>query len=59
MKIIKIPILVEFLQEGWRLPSPDLIISITGGGKHCKMSLHLRKTFQRGIVAAAATTSNT
>jgi len=48
---------VEFMQRGWRLPTPDLIISVTGGGKQCNMSTHLRKTFQRGLVAAAATTS--
>lgn len=48
---------VEFMQHAWRLPVPDLIISITGGGKQCHMSTHLRKTFQRGLVAAAATTS--
>jgi len=48
---------VEFMQRAWRLPTPDLIISITGGGKQCNMSTHLRKTFQRGLVAAAATTS--
>lgn len=51
-------IVIEFLQRGWCLPKPDLIISVTGGGKRCKMSVHLRKTFQRGLVAAAATTSN-
>jgi hypothetical protein len=49
--------IVEFMQRGWRLPTPDLIISVTGGGKQCNMSTHLRKTFQRGLVAAAATTS--
>jgi len=49
--------IVEFMQRGWRLPTPDLIISVTGGGKQCNMSPHLRKTFQRGLVAAAATTS--
>lgn len=48
---------VEFIQRAWRLPNPDLIISVTGGGKQCSMSPHLRKTFQRGLVAAAATTS--
>ena len=50
-------VVVEFLQQGWCLPKPELIISVIGGGKRCKMSVHLRKTFQRGIVAAAATTS--
>lgn len=48
---------VEFIQRAWRLPTPDLIISVTGGGKQCTMSPHLRKAFQRGLVAAAATTS--
>lgn len=48
---------VEFMQRAWRLPTPDLIISVTGGGKQCNMSTHLRKTFQRGLVTAAATTS--
>ncbi len=51
--------IVEFMQRGWRLPTPDLIISVTGGGKQCNMSTHLRKAFQRGLVAAAATTSKT
>ncbi|CAF1433846.1 unnamed protein product, partial [Adineta ricciae] len=49
--------IVEFMQRAWRLPTPDLIISVTGGGKQCNMSTHLRKTFQRGLVAAAATTN--
>ena len=49
---------VEFLRSGWCLSKPDLILSVTGGGQRCRMSTHLRKTFQRGLVAAAATTSN-
>ena len=48
---------VEFLRCGWRLPTPELIISVTGGGQRCKISTHLQKTFQRGLVVAAATTS--
>lgn len=48
---------IEFIQHAWRLPTPDLIISVTGGGKQCNMSTHLRKTFQRGLVVAAGTTS--
>lgn len=48
---------VEFIQRAWRLPTPDLIISVAGGGKQCNISPHLRKTFQRGLVTAAATTS--
>jgi transient receptor potential cation channel subfamily M protein 8 len=49
--------IVKFMQLGWRLPTPDLIISVTGGAKHCEMSARLRKIFQRGLVAAAVTTS--
>lgn len=48
---------VQFLKDGWDLSTPDLIISITGGGRRCRLSKYLRKTFQRGIVAAAQTTS--
>ena len=49
---------VQFLQEAWELPMPDLIISVTGGAKNFDMSARLRKVFQRGLVAAAMTTSN-
>ncbi len=48
---------VEFMQYGWQLSTPDLIISITGGGRQFKMSTHLRRIFQRGLMVAAATTS--
>ncbi len=48
---------VEFMQYGWQLPTPDLIISVTGGGRQCNMSTHLRRIFQRGLVIAAGTTS--
>jgi hypothetical protein len=48
---------VDFMQQGWKLTTPDLIISVTGGAKNCDLSARLRKIFQRGLVAAAATTS--
>ena len=50
-------VVVKFMLQGWGLPTPDLIISVTGGAKHCDMSARLRKIFQRGLVAAAVTTS--
>lgn len=50
---------VKFFQEGWGLPTPDLIISVTGGAKNFDMSARLRKIFQSGLVSAAITTSNT
>lgn len=48
---------VKYLQNGWCLPVPDLIISVTGGGRRCQMSTHFRNTFQRGLVAAAVATN--
>ncbi|CAF3929782.1 unnamed protein product [Rotaria sp. Silwood2] len=48
---------VKFMQQGWRLPKPDLIISVTGGAKSFDMSARLRKIFQSGLVSAAITTN--
>jgi hypothetical protein len=48
---------VKFMTEAWHLRTPDLIISITGGAKYSELSARLRKTFQIGLVSAAATTS--
>jgi hypothetical protein len=39
------------------LPTPDLIISITGGAKRFELPARLRKAFHLGLVSAAATTS--
>ncbi|CAF4293921.1 unnamed protein product, partial [Rotaria sordida] len=48
---------VKFMQKGWLLPKPDLIISVTGGAKNFDMSTRLRKIFQSGLVSAAITTN--
>ncbi|CAF3116093.1 unnamed protein product [Rotaria socialis] len=48
---------VKFMEEGWHLPNPDLIISVIGGGQQFHMSPHLRQAFQQGLVIAAATTN--
>ncbi|CAF1384238.1 unnamed protein product [Rotaria sp. Silwood1] len=45
------------MHQGWCLPTPDLIISVTGGAKHFDMSPRLRNIFQMGLVDAAATTN--
>ena len=49
---------VKFMKDAWHLPTPDLIISITGGAKYSDLSVRLKKAFQLGIVSAAAATSN-
>jgi len=48
---------VKFMKDAWRLPTPDLIISITGGAKYADISARLKKAFQMGLVSAATTTS--
>ncbi|CAF1368298.1 unnamed protein product [Rotaria sordida] len=48
---------VKFMQIGWDLPKPDLIISITGGAKSFDMSARLKKIFQSGLVSVAITTN--
>ncbi|CAF4854401.1 unnamed protein product [Rotaria sp. Silwood1] len=48
---------VKFMKQGWRLPKPDLIISVTGGAKNFDMSTRLKKIFQSGLVSAAITTN--
>jgi hypothetical protein len=48
---------VQLMRSAWNLPSPDLIISITGGARFCDLSPGLRKIFQQGLVEAAVTTS--
>jgi hypothetical protein len=49
--------IITLIKDGWHLPSPNLIISITGGAKNFHMSPKLRKNFQQGLIEAAVTTS--
>lgn len=50
--------IVDFMKLGWKLPVPDLIISVTGGASAFKISSpKLHKVFQQGLVSAALTTS--
>ncbi|CAF1262466.1 unnamed protein product [Adineta steineri] len=48
---------IQFMKKAWNLRTPDLIISITGGAKHCELAARLKKNFQIGLVSAAATTN--
>ena len=45
------------MRQAWRLPTPDLIISVTGGAKHFDLPARLRKALQLGLVSVATTTS--
>ncbi|CAF5086201.1 unnamed protein product [Rotaria sp. Silwood1] len=48
---------VKFMQQGWGLTKPDLIISIVGGTTSFNMLPCLRKIFQSDLVAVAITTN--
>jgi hypothetical protein len=49
--------IADLIRYGWKLPSPQLIISVTGGARLFKLSTpRARYAFQRGLVAAAVTT---
>ncbi len=49
--------IVNLIRYGWKLPSPQLIISVTGGAHLFKLATpRIRYAFQRGLIAAAVTT---
>ncbi|XP_071494819.1 transient receptor potential cation channel subfamily M member 5-like [Diadema antillarum] len=47
---------VNFLLEKWRLPKPNLVISVVGGTAKFHMNIKRREVFRLGIAKAAATT---
>ncbi|CAF3951776.1 unnamed protein product [Rotaria sordida] len=48
--------LIELLRDKWKLPPPELIISVTGGAKVFNLSQRSRIALQKGLVSAAVTT---
>ena len=49
--------IVHLMRYGWKLPSPQLIISVTGGAYLFKLGTpRTRYAFQRDLVTAAVTT---
>lgn len=50
--------MIEYLysEEGWNLPKPQLILSVTGGAQNFTISNRMKKAFKRGLIKAAATT---
>ncbi|CAF4675706.1 unnamed protein product [Rotaria sp. Silwood1] len=50
--------IVDFMRNAWKLPVPELIISVTGGANAFKIPLpRIHQAFQQGLVKAAMTTS--
>ncbi|XP_064875857.1 transient receptor potential cation channel subfamily M member 2 isoform X2 [Oncorhynchus nerka] len=49
-------LLYQLLTEQWKLPPPNLLISVTGGAKNFYMKPHLTALFRRGLIKVAQTT---
>ncbi|XP_054887505.1 transient receptor potential cation channel subfamily M member 2-like isoform X2 [Poeciliopsis prolifica] len=49
-------VLYELLTKQWKLPPPNLVISVTGGASNFYLKSHLKKTFHRGLIKVAQTT---
>uniref|UniRef100_A0A8C8LRC5 Transient receptor potential cation channel subfamily M member 2 n=1 Tax=Oncorhynchus tshawytscha TaxID=74940 RepID=A0A8C8LRC5_ONCTS len=49
-------LLYQLLTEQWKLPPPNLFISVTGGAKNFYMKPHLTALFRRGLIKVAQTT---
>jgi hypothetical protein len=48
--------IVDLMRHGWKLPSPQLLISVTGGAGLYKLPPRIQSAFQRGLMTAAVTT---
>ncbi|XP_056127350.1 transient receptor potential cation channel subfamily M member 2 [Rhinichthys klamathensis goyatoka] len=48
--------LYQLMTEQWKLRSPNLLISVTGGAKNFYMKNHLKDKFRRGLIKVAQTT---
>nr|XP_009303267.1 transient receptor potential cation channel subfamily M member 2 isoform X2 [Danio rerio]6DRK_A Chain A, Transient receptor potential cation channel, subfamily M, member 2 [Danio rerio]6DRK_B Chain B, Transient receptor potential cation channel, subfamily M, member 2 [Danio rerio]6DRK_C Chain C, Transient receptor potential cation channel, subfamily M, member 2 [Danio rerio]6DRK_D Chain D, Transient receptor potential cation channel, subfamily M, member 2 [Danio rerio] len=48
--------LYQLMTEQWKLRSPNLLISVTGGAKNFYIKTHLKDKFRRGLIKVAQTT---
>lgn len=49
--------IVDFMRNAWKLPIPELIISVTGGAKFFNISSpRMRNAFQQGLISAVMAT---
>ncbi|KAM6934197.1 transient receptor potential cation channel subfamily M member 2 [Xenentodon cancila] len=48
--------LYRLLTEQWKLSTPNLLISVTGGAKNFYLKAHLKNVFNRGLIKVAQTT---
>ena len=50
------PNMLHLMQDMWALPTPNLLISVTGGAKDFTMMPGLKEVFRRGLMKAAEST---
>ena len=48
--------LMKFLQKEWKLPAPDVLISVAGSAERLSMEQPLQETFKNGLASAARST---
>ena len=49
--------LAHFMEKFWRLPRPDVLISVTGSAASLQLTSTLQRVFDRGLATAAAMTN--
>ncbi|XP_008402157.1 transient receptor potential cation channel subfamily M member 2-like isoform X2 [Poecilia reticulata] len=49
-------VLYELLTKQWKLPRPNVVISVTGGANNFYLKSNLKKAFHRGLIKVAQTT---
>ena len=49
--------LSHFLEKFWRLPRPDVLLSVTGSAASLQLTSTLQRVFDRGLATAAAMTN--
>ena len=52
-----IQLLSHFLEKFWRLPRPDVVLSVTGSAASLQLTATLQRVFDRGLATAAAMTN--
>lgn len=51
-------VLYQLLTDWWKIPPPNLLISVTGGAKNFHLKARFRKMFHRGLIKVAQTTGH-
>ena len=50
-------LLAHFLEKFWKLPRPDVLLSVTGSAASLQLTSTLQRVFDRGLANASAMTN--